>query len=280
MILLRGCLKIFLDDKMNKRTILNLSVFLLSLVIIFYFLIFDFKSFLYQLNNFGNIFQIIRVNGLFLIAISLLTIYSFGAIHELSHWLSTKLAGYKNRAIGLFGLGIGGLFVDPTLQPNDKLNFILMASYGSIFPLALGILAYLIVYHFTFWMLVFDKLINPFSFWLQFYLVNFILIGIILGLFNLFPVIKGTDGYQVIKIKFKSKKAIFSIMLISSFIVYYLLSFLLVINLTTIIAFSVLVILNNIVMIYLDKKLNDFDSSKVEKGWHFRKSGLMIYYKF
>jgi len=265
---------------MNKRTMLNLSVFLISLVIIFYFFIFDFKSFIYQMNSFGNIFQIIRVNEIFLIVFSLLSIYSFGAIHELSHWLSAKLAGYKNRAIGLFGLGIGGLFVDPTLQPSDKLNFVLMASYGSIFPLALGILIYLIVYHFTFWILAFGNLIHPIVFWLQFYLVNFILIGIILGLFNLFPVIKGTDGYQIVKTKFNSKKSILSIMLISTFIVFYLLSFLIPINLITIIAFSVLLILNNIVMIYLDKKLNDFDSSKVNKGWHFRKSGLMIYYKF
>jgi len=265
---------------MNKRTLLNLGIFLISLAIIFYFIVFDFKSFLYQLNGFGNIFQIIRVNGIFLIIFSLLALYSFGIIHELSHWLSSKLAGYKNRAIGLFGLGIGGLFVDPNLPPTDKLNFALMASYGSILPLALGILTYLIVYHFTFWILAFGNLIHPITFWFQFYLVNFILIGIILGLFNLFPVIIGTDGYQIIKTNFNNKKAILSIMLISSFIVFYLLSFLIPISLITIIVFSVLLILNNIVMIYLDKKLNDFDSTKVSKGWHFRKSGLMIYYRF
>jgi len=265
---------------MNKRTILNLSVFLISLAIIFYFVMFDFNSFLYQINGFGTDFRIIGISGIFLIAFSLFVIYSLGVIHELSHWLSTKFAGYKNRSIGLFGLGIGGLFVDPSLTKEDKINFSLMASYGSVFPIALGILAYLIAFHFTFWMIVFNKLINPVAFWLQFYLVNFILIGIVLGLFNLFPVIKGTDGYQIVKMKFSSKKSILSIMIISSFIVMYLSSFIIPMNLIEIILVLATLIFSNALMIYLDKKLNDFDSTKVEKGWHFRKSGLMIYYKF
>jgi len=190
------------------------------------------------------------------------------------------LAGYKNKSIGLFGLGIGGLFVDPTLTKEDKINFSLMASYGSVFPLAIGILLYFIAFHFISIINSSGVVLTPFTFWLQIFSVFFIYIGIILALFNILPIIKGNDAYQIVKMKFKDNKSTFAIMSIFSIIGVYLTSFIFVLNFITISLFLISLIFMNGIMLFLNKSLNDFDPSKDSKGWHFRKSGLMIYYKF
>jgi len=265
---------------MNKRTLLNLSVFLVSLAIIFYFFIFNFNMFLNQIVASTYSLKTIGFSALLVFIFIIGLMYIFGVIHELSHWLSSKLAGYKNRAIGLFGLGIGGLFVDPTLPKEDKINFVLMSSYGSIFPLAIGVLLYFISFHFTSIITGSGIVLTPFTFWLQIFSVFFIYIGIILALFNILPIIKGNDAYQIVKIKFKDNKSTFAIMSIFTLIGIYLTSFIYVLNFITISLFLISLIFMNGIMLVLNKSLNAFDPSKDSKGWHFRKSGLMIYYKF
>jgi len=270
--------------KVNKLagTLLNLSIFLISLAVIFYFFIFDFRSFICRLDDSGLAFQVTGVGGIFLIAFSLFVMYSFGVIHELSHWLSAKIAGYKNKAIGLFGLGIGGLFVDPNLPPTDKFNFVLMASYGSVFPLAIGILLYFIAFHFALMTKIINNsvvILTPFTFWLQIFSVLFIFIGLILAMFNILPIINGNDAYQIVKTKFKNNKSSFAFMSIFSIVAIYLTSFIYALNFITISLFVISLIFMNGIMLILDKSLNAFDSSKDSKGWHFRKSGLMLYYK-
>ena len=97
--------------------------------------------------------------------------------------------------------------------------------------------------------------------------------------FNLLPVLLGNDGFAIIKTIFKTKKSMFIISIISIFIMIYLLSIIKTINIIFLSMIFINLIIMNIVMFHLDKKLN-VDLTNDKRGLHFRKSGLMIYYKF
>jgi len=268
----------------KARLIINAGLLLTALAVITYFFAFVFytKSFEFYLSktiatNY-NIFGVVFVSLL-----SGLIVYIVAFEHELSHWLSAKILNYRNKMIGAFAFGIGGFFVDPEMPLRDRASQILTGLYGSIIPIFTGVIL-LIASSKTLALMTFNGvLLNPSVFYFQMFSILFFFIAMLLGVFNLFPIIKGNDGYNVVfKFVFKNRKHRKAHLFASQFISFAL--FLLVFNKFFyfngwyLIGLLVILILTNIFMHFFEKSYKDFKPTHSKSGFYRGKYGVIYYY--
>ena len=128
----------------------------------------------------------------------LISLILLSVLHELSHWLSAKIQGMKNKMIGF---AVFMFFVNPDMRGFKKYKKAIVGFDGSFFGLALPFIFLAFLYRFN--------LISP-ELFIFIYVVGFI--NAIFEVMNLLPFFVGDDGYAIASfyIKDKKKLSIFS----------------------------------------------------------------------
>jgi len=268
----------------KARLIINSVILITAIATIIYFFAFIFytKSFEFYLSS--TMLTDYRIFGVvFVSLLSGLIVYLVAFEHEMSHWLSSKILNYRNKMIGAFAFGIGGFFVDPEIPLKDRASQILTGLYGSIIPIFTGVILMIVSSHTLALMTFSDIMINPAVFYFQLFSILFFFTALLLGIFNLFPIIKGNDGYNVVfKFVFKNKKHKKAHLFATQFITFGL--FLFVFNQffyftgLYLIALLVLLILTNIFMHFFEKSYKDFKPKHSKSGFYRGKYGVIYYY--
>jgi len=267
----------------KTRLIINAGLLLTALAVITYFFAFIFytKSFEFYLSS--TMLLDYRVFGVVFVAmLSGFIVYLVAFEHELSHWLSSKILNYRNKMIGAFAFGIGGFFVDPEIPLRDRASQILTGLYGSIIPIFTGIIL-LIASSKTLALMTFNGiLLNPAVFYFQLFSILFFFTALLLGVFNLFPIIKGNDGYNVLRFVFykrRHKKAhLFATQFIAFVLFLFVFNKLFYFNGLYLIALLVLLIITNIFMFFFEKSYKSFSPKHSKSGFYRGKYGVIYYY--
>jgi len=268
----------------KARILINLALLLVALATITYFFAFIFytKSFEFYLSS--TMLTDYRIFGvIFVSLLSGIIVYLVAFEHEISHWLSSKILNYRNKMIGAFAFGIGGFFVDPEIPIKDRASQILTGLYGSIIPIFTAVILMILSSHTLALMTFSGIMINPAVFYFQLFSILFFFTALLLGIFNLFPIIKGNDGYNVVfKFVFKTKKH-----KKAHFITFQVISFALFLFVFNqffyftglyLIALLVLLILTNIFMHFFEKSYKSFSPKHSKSGFYRGKYGVIYYY--
>jgi len=267
----------------KTRIIINVAILLSAIATISYFFAFVFytKSFEFYLSS--TMILDYRIFGVvFVSLLSGLIVYLVAFEHELSHWLSSKILNYRNKMFGVFALGIGGFFVDPEIPLRDRASQILTGLYGSIIPIFTGVILLIASSHTLALMTFNGVLLNPAVFYFQLFSILFFFTALLLGVFNLFPIIKGNDGWNVLKFAFKNRKHKKAHLFAIQFIAFAL--FLLVFNKFFyftgwyLIGVAMLLIATNIFMHFFEKTYKDFRPKHSKSGFYRGKLGVIYYY--
>jgi len=267
----------------KTRLIINVGLLITALAVIIYFFAFIFhtKSFEFYISS--TMILDYRIFGVvFVSLLSGLIVYIVALQHELSHWLSAKILNYRNKMFGLFALGIGGFFVSPEIPLRDRTSQILTGLYGSIIPIFTGVILIIASSRLPAIMTLNGVLIDPAVFYFQMFSILYFLLSLVLGIFNLFPIIKGNDGYNVLRFVFSFRKHRKAHLFATQFIAFVL--FLLVFN--KIFYFNGLYLFNlamlligtNIFMHFFERAYKSFNPKHIKSGFYRAKYGVIYYY--
>jgi len=267
----------------KARLIINAGLLLTALAVIIYFFAFIFytKSFEFYLSS--TMLTDYRIFGVvFVSLLSGIIVYLVAFEHELSHWLSSKILNYRNKMIGAFAFGIGGFFVDPEIPIKDRASQILTGLYGSIIPIFTAVILMIVSSHTLALMTFSGIMINPSAFYFQLFSILFFFTALLLGIFNLFPIIKGNDGFNILKFAFYKRKHKKVHLFASQFIAFALFLFVFnqffYFNGWYLIALLVLLILTNIFMHFFEKSYKSFSPKHSKSGFYRGKLGVIYYY--
>jgi len=267
----------------KARLIINTGLLITALAVITYFFAFIFHTKTFEFYISSTMILDYRVFGvLFVSLLSGLIVYIVALQHELSHWLSAKILNYRNKMFGMFALGIGGFFVSPEIPLRDRTSQILTGLYGSIIPIFTGVILIIASSRVPAIMTSNGILLDPAVFYFQMFSILYFLLSLVLGIFNLFPIIKGNDGYNVLKFalhKRKHKKAHFIILQITAFVLFLLVfNKLFYFNGWYLIALALFLIATNIFMQFFEKAYKSFNPKHTKSGFYRAKYGVIYYY--
>jgi len=273
-----------LTQKPSKtRILINVAILFIAIATITYFFAFVFNTKLFRFYISSTMILDYRIFGVvFVSLLSGLIVYIVALQHEMSHWLSAKILNYRNKMFGIFALGIGGFFVSPEIPLRDKISQILTGLYGSIIPIFTGVILIIISSRIPAIMTFNGILLDPAVFYFQMFSILYFLLSIILGVFNLFPVIKGNDGYNVLRFVFsqrKHKKAhLFATQLIAFVLFLLLFNKVFYFNDLYLIGIAILLIATNIFMLFFEKSYKSFNPKHSKSGFYRAKYGVVYYY--
>jgi len=267
----------------KTRLIINVGLLITALAVIIYFFAFIFhtKSFEFYISS--TMILDYRIFGVvFVSLLSGLIVYIVALQHELSHWLSAKILNYRNKMFGLFALGIGGFFVSPEIPLRDRASQILTGLYGSIIPIFTGVILIIASSRLPAIMTLNGVLIDPAVFYFQMFSILYFLLSLVLGIFNLFPIIKGNDGWNILKFalhKRKHKNAHFIILQITAFVLFLLVfNKIFYFNGLYLFNLAMLLIGTNIFMHFFEKAYKSFNPKHIKSGFYKAKYGVIYYY--
>jgi len=267
----------------KTRIIINVAILLSAIATITYFFAFMFYTRTYEFYLSSTMLLDYRIFGVvFVSLLSGLIVYLVALQHELSHWLSAKILKYRNKMFGIFALGIGGFFVNPEIPLRDRTSQILTGLYGSIIPIFTGVVL-LIISSKTLALMSFNGvLINPLVFYFQMFSILFFFVAMLLGVFNLFPIIKGNDGYNVLRFVFykrKHKKVhLYATQFIAFVLFFVLFNKIFYFNGLYLLGLLVILILTNLFMHFFEKTYQSFNPKHSKSGFYRAKLGVVYYY--
>jgi len=267
----------------KTRIIINVAILLSAIATITYFFAFMFYTRTYEFYLSSTMLLDYRIFGVvFVSLLSGLIVYLVALQHELSHWLSAKILNYRNKMFGVFALGIGGFFVDPEIPLRDRTSQILTGLYGSIIPIFTGVMLITISSRTLALMTFNGVLINPLVFYFQMFSILFFFTALLLGVFNLFPIIKGNDGYNVLRFVFykrKHKKAhLFAVQTISLLLFIFIFNKFFYFNGLYLLGLVAVLIATNIFMFFFQKTYQSFNPKHSKSGFYRGKYGVIYYY--
>jgi len=267
----------------KTRIIINVAILFIAIATITYFFAFIFytKSFEFYISS--TMILDYRVFGVvFVSLLSGLIVYIVALQHELSHWLSAKILNYRNKMFGVFAFGIGGFFVNPEMPLRDKTSQVLTGLYGSIIPIFTGVVLLVISSKTPAIMTFNGVLLNPAVFYFQMFSILFFFIALLLGVFNLFPIIKGNDGWNVLRFVFYKRKhkkvGLMSFQLISFVLILIFFNKFFYFNGWYLIGLVAVLIATNLFMQFFEKSYKDFKPTHSKSGFYRAKYGVVYYY--
>jgi len=267
----------------KTRILINVAILFIAIATITYFFVFIFNTKPFRFYISSTMILDYRVFGiLFVSALSGLIVYLVAFEHELSHWLSAKILNYRNKMFGIFALGLGGFFVSPEIPLRDRTSQVLTGLYGSIIPIFTGVILIITSSRIPAIMTFNGILLDPAVFYFQMFSILYFLLSIILGVFNLFPVIKGNDGYNVLRFVFskrKHRKVHLIAFQIISFVLFLLLfNKVFYFNGLYLIGVAILLMATNIFMYAFEKAYKSFNPKHSKSGFYRAKYGVIYYY--
>ena len=267
----------------KARILINVAILLSAIATITYFFAFMFYTRTYEFYLSSTMILDYRIFGVvFVSLLSGLIVYIVALEHELSHWLSSKILNYRNKMFGIFALGIGGFFINPEIPLRDRTSQILTGLYGSIIPIFTGVLLITISSRIPAIMSFNGVLLDSAVFYFQMLSILFFFVAVLLGVFNLFPVIKGNDGWNVVKFLLKGrkhKKVHFVVLEISAFVLFLVFfNKFFYFNGFYLIGVAVLLIATNLFMQFFEKTYQSFNPKHTKSGFYRAKLGVVYYY--
>ena len=267
----------------KTRLIINIAFLITAIAVITYFFAFIFHSKSFEFYISSTMILDYRIFGVvFVSMLSGFIVYLVALQHEISHWLSAKILNYRNKMFGIFALGIGGFFVSPEIPLRDRVSQILTGLYGSIIPIFTGIVLLIISSRMPAIMTLNGILLDPAVFYFQMFSILYFLLSLILGVFNLFPIIKGNDGWNILNFalhKRKHKKAgLMSFQAISFLLFLFVFNKLFYFNGIYLISIILVLIIANILMHFFEKTYKYFNPKHNKSGFYRAKYGVIYYY--
>jgi len=267
----------------KTRIIINVAILFIAIAVITYFFAFVFYTRTFEFYISSTMLLDYRIFGVvFVSALSGLIVYIVALQHELSHWLSAKILNYRNKMFGIFALGIGGFFVSPEIPLRDRTSQVLTGLYGSIIPIFTGVVLITISSRIPAIMTSNGILLNPAVFYFQMFSILYFLLSMILGVFNLFPIIKGNDGWNIVKFLLKGKKhkkVHFIVLEITAIVLFFVLfNKLFYFNGWYLIGLVAVLIATNIFMFFFQKTYQSFNPKHSKSGFYRGKYGVIYYY--
>jgi len=272
-----------LQKPSKTRLIINIAILMTAIAVITYFFVFMFGTKANEFYISSTMILDYRIFGVvFVSMLSGLIVYLVAFEHEMSHWLSAKILNYRNKMFGVFAFGVGGFFVNPEMPVKDRTSQILTGLYGSIIPIFTGVMLITISSRIPAIMTFSGRMINPSAFYFQMFSILFFFTAVLLGVFNLFPIIKGNDGWNVLRFVFYKRKHrkvhLYVVQTISLVLFLFVFNKIFYFNGLYLIGVAVLLIATNIFMHVFEKTYKSFNPTHSKSGFYRAKYGVVYYY--